>query len=34
MIRTCLRGLINDHKTPMKTDKVFNNKSQFGELKV
>ena len=34
MIRTCLRDLINDHKTPMKTDKVFNNKSQFGELKV
>ena len=34
MIRTCLRDLINDHKTPMKTDKVFNNKSQFGEWKV
>ena len=34
MIRKCLRDLINDHKTPMKTDKVFNNKSQFGEWKV
>ena len=31
MIRPYLRDLINDQKSPMKTDKVINNESQFGE---
>ena len=34
MIRLYLRDLINDHKTPMETDNVINNKSQFGEWKI
>ena len=35
MVRPYLRDLINNHKAPMKlTDKVINNKSQFGEWKI
>ena len=34
MIRPYLRDLMNDHKTPMKTDKAINNDSQFGEWKI
>ena len=34
MIRPYLRDLINNHKTPMKTDKVINNESQSGEWKI
>ena len=34
MIRPYLRDLMNDHKTPMKTDKEINNDSQFGEWKI
>ena len=33
MIRPYLRDLINDHKTPMRTDEVTNNESQFAEWK-
>ena len=29
MIRPYLRDLINDHKSPMRTDEVINNESQF-----
>ena len=31
MIRSYLRDLINEHKTPMKADEVFNDESKFGE---
>ena len=39
MIRSYLRDMINDHKTPMKLkvhsgDKVFDYESQFGEWKI
>ena len=34
MIRPYLRDLINDHKSPMRTDKVINNESQFAEWKI
>ena len=34
MIRPYLRDLINDHKTPMRTDEVINNESQFAEWKI
>ena len=34
MVRPYLRDLINDQKSPMKTDKIINNESQFGEWKI
>ena len=34
MIRPYLRDLINDHKTPIRTDEVINNESQFAEWKI
>ena len=34
MIRPYLRDLINDQRSPMKTDKIINNESQFGEWKI
>ena len=34
MIRPYLRDLIDDHKILMKTDKVINSESQFGEWKI
>ena len=34
MIRSYLRDLVNEHKTPMKAGKVFNDESKFGEWKI
>ena len=34
MIRPYLRDLINEHKTPVKADKVINNDTKFGESKI
>ena len=34
MIRSYLRDLINEHKTPVKADKVFHDESKLGEWKI